>query len=258
MSKIVTLSKFYYGTTVTINNRSIDFSEFGPELRATLKAGSYSATEYAAELQRALREAGSQTYTVIFNRTNQKITITAPSNFILKRASGSRVGTSAWVMMGFGLGSDLSGTNTYTASGIMGSVYRIQYPVSDFIDPNHNLVKENAVVNTTPVGNVQQISFGDGIRITMNMPIITNKLGLKNTPFYENATGIADFMTFIKFCMTKAKVEFMQDVAAPSSFVKCFLEATKQDKEARRFVLQNIGDPEFYESGVLSFRKVLA
>jgi len=257
MSKITTLSQIFYGTTVTINNRAIDFDEGGPELQATLRVGSYSATEYAAEFQRAMREAGTQAYVVIFNRATQKITLTAPSNFTLRRSTGTRLGTSAWVMSGFGLGANLTGTNSYTAANIMGSVYKCQYPVADYLDPEHNVIKEASNVNSTPVGIVQQASFGDGIRITADIRLITNRTGLKNTPFYENVNGVADFMAFIRFAMTKGALEFMPDVATPSYFVKCYLEGTKQDKDGRRFALENMSDPEFYRSGTLTFRKVL-
>lgn len=257
MSKITTLSQFFYGTTVTISNRSIDFDEGGSELRATLRVGVYSASEYAAEVQRAMREAGTQAYLTAFNRTTGRLSISAPSNFTLRRATGTRIGTSAWVMMGFGLGINLTGSNGYMSAGQMGSRYRCQYPVSEYTDPTHNIIKENSNVNSTPVGIVQQVSFGDGIRITMNIRLITNRTGLKTTPFFENATGITDFMTFIKFAMTKGRVEFMPDVASPGSFQKCYLESTKDDKDARRFVLKNMKDPEYYESGELTFRKVL-
>lgn len=257
MSKIITLSQFFYGTSVTINNRAIDFNEGGPEIKATLKVGAYSLTTYAAEVQRAMREAGTQAYIVTFNRATQKITISAPSNFALLRSTGSRVGTSAWVMMGFGTGANLTGANSYLAPSIMGSVYKTQYPVSDYTDPEHVIVKENATSNTTPVGIVQQASFGDGIRITANIRVITNQIGLQNTPFYENVNGKADFMTFIRFALTKGYLEFMPDVSNPSYFIKCYLEGTKQDKDGRKFILENMKVPEFYQSGTLTFRKVL-
>jgi hypothetical protein len=257
MSKITTLSQIFYGTTVSSSNRAIDFNEGGSELKATLKVGAYSATDYAAEVQRAMREAGSQAYAVAFNRATQKITISAPSNFTLLRSTGSRIGTSAWVMMGFGTGANLTGTNSYLAPSILGSVYKTQYPVDDYIDPEHVVIKENSTTNSTPTGVVQQASFGDGIRITANIRVITNQLGLKNTPFYENANGISDFMTFIRFALTKGYLEFMPNIANPSYFIKCYLEGTKQDKDGRKFVLENMKVPEFYQSGTLTFRKVL-
>lgn len=257
MSTIKTLSKFYFGTTVDGNTRSLDFSEGGPELQATLRIGSYSATEYAAEWQRALREAGSQNYVVVFNRTTQKLTVSAPLTFQLLRGTGTRVGSGPWVVSGFGTGADLTGANTYTAANICGKVYYPQYILADFVSDTDSLVKESATVNTTPAGLVQQVSFGDSFRVEMNIRVITDKVGLKNTNFVENANGIAAAREFISFLLTKGRVEFMRDKDTPANFIKCFLESTKEDKDGRRFVLKNMGVPDFYETGTLVFRKVL-
>lgn len=258
MSKIVTLSRFYFGTTVSTQNRSIDFNEGGSELQATLKVGAYSVTEYAAEWQRALREAGTQAYVVAFNRTTQKITVSAPLSFTLLRATGTRLGTSTWTMSGFGTGLDLTGTNSYLAPNICGQRYDVQFPVNNYTDEVDSIVKENATVNTTPAGLVQMVSFGDGTRVEMNIRVITNKLDLKNANFVENANGVSDARNFMAYLLTKGRVEFMKDKTVPSAFLKCFLEGTKEDKDGRKFVLKNMKVPDFYETGTLTFRKVLA
>lgn len=258
MSKIVTLSRFFYGTTVTIQNRSIDFDEGGPELQATLKVGSYSLTEYAAEWQRALREAGTQAYVVTLNRATQKITASAPLNFTLRANTGSRVGTGAWLMAGFTTAANYTGANSYLAPNIAGKKYDVQYPVNDYVADGDNIVKENATVNSTPAGLVQQVSFGEGSRVQMNIRVITNQTGLKGDLYFENANGISDAKDFMAYLLTKGRVEFMPDKNTPASFVKCFLESTKEDKDARKYILKNMGVPEFYETGTLTFRKVLS
>ena len=257
MSTIKTLSRFYFGTAISSTNRSLDFSEGGPELQATLKVGSYSATEYAAEWQRALREAGSQNYVVSFNRTTQKLTVSAPLSFELLRGTGTRIGSGPWAMSGFGTGADLTGANTYTATNICGERYDPQYILADFVSDEDSVVKESATVNTTPAGLVQQVSFGESFRVEMNIRVITDILGLKNANFIENANGISDARNFIAYLLTKGRVEFMRDKDTPTEYIKCFLESTKEDKEGRRFVLKNMGVPDFYETGVLVFRKVL-
>lgn len=257
MSTLKTLSRFFYGTTVTIYNRSIDFDEGGPELQATLKVGTYSLTEYAAEWQRALREAGSQAYIVSLNRSTQKITVSAPNPFTLLRGTGSRVGTGAWVMGGFGAGSDLTGANSYLSPNICGKRYDPQYLLFNYVAPEHSIVKEQATVNSTPAGIVQQASFGDGVRIEMNIRVITNKTGLKLSPFVENANGISDALEFISYLLTKGRVEFMPDKDTPASFTKCYLEGTREDRDAKKFTLKNMKVPDFYETGDLIFRKVL-
>lgn len=258
MSTLKTLSKFYYGTTVTTQNRSIDFSEGGPEIQATLKVGSYTATEYAAEWQRALREAGTRAYTCSFNRTTAKLSVTSPSGpFSLLSNTGSRAGTSAWTMSGFTTASDKTGSLTYTGTNIVGSVYYPQYILEKYSNPDHVIVKEGASVNITPQGTVTQISFGDGTRITMNMILITDITTITNKNFVPNANGISEFMTFMRFLLTKGLVEFMPDKDTPATFYKVFLEGTADDRQAAKFKLKNMKVPDIYETGELTFRKVL-
>lgn len=257
MSTLRTLSRFFYGHTVTTQNRSIDFDEGGSELRATLKVGTYSATEYAAEWQRAIREAGSQAYVVSLSRSTQKLTVSAPLNFTLRRGSGSRLGTSAWSMAGFGSGADLGPSTAFTAANITGKRYDPQYKVFDYTDPDHSIVKENATAADTPAGLVQKVSFGDGTRIEMNIKPVTNITGLTNDGFINNSNGVSDLLDLISYLMTGGRVEFMKDKDTPSQFVKCYLESTKQDRDAKKFTLSNMKVPDFYETGTLVFRKVL-
>lgn len=257
MSRINTLSQFFYGTTVTILNRAIDFDEGGGFLTATLRVGSYSVTEYAAEVQRAMREAGTQAYVVTFNRSTGLMTISAPFNFEINIATGPRAGTGAYTMMGFTGLVDLIGANSYTGNALCGDRYVTQYVVNDYVRDEHNIVKENGTVNSTPAGLVQQVTYGDGSRIQMNIRVITDKTDLKLDPFFNNPTGIADFMRFIAFALSKGTLEFMPDKDLPNTFFKVYLESTREDRSALRFTLKNMKTPDFYESGTLVFRKVL-
>jgi hypothetical protein len=161
-------------------------------------------------------------------------------------------------MAGFGTGANLTGSTSYLAGAITGKRYDPQYILKDYISDEDSLVKESGTVNDTPSGLVQQISFGDGSRIEMGIHVITNKTGLKNANFVENVNGKADALDFMAYLLNKGKVEFMPDKATPSQFVKCYLESTKQDKDAKRFTLLNMKVPDFYESGTLIFRKVLS
>jgi hypothetical protein len=199
---------------------------------------------------------GALTFTVTFTRSTQKITIAAGSNFSLMVATGTNVANTAFTMMGF-TGADLGGATTRTGNNVTGSVYYPQYIVDKYISEAHGVIKENASVNSTPNGLVNQISFGDGARIEMNIRIITNKVGLIDPDFYENASGVSDFLTFMTYLLKKSKVEFMPDKDTPATFVKCYLESTAEDKDARKFTLKNMKFPDFYESGVLTFRKIL-
>lgn len=256
MSKITTLSKFYFGTDVTLQNRALDFSEGGPEIQATLNIGTYSLTEFAAEIQRAMNVAGSQIYSVTVNRTTQKITIASLGTFELLRGTGSRAGNAIWTLMGFGSGGDLTGYTSYQGANIAGYSYTTQYKLSDYISDEDNLVKENSVVNDTPAGIAQAVNFGDGSRIEMNIPIITDLTNLKLPVFYNNPNGVNDARFFIKYILSKKRIEFMPDMNNPNTFFKVYLESTSQDRDGKRWVLKNITH-NIYESGKLIFRKVL-
>jgi len=226
------------------------------EIQVDLKVGAYSLTNYAKEIQRALREGGTQAYVVIVNRSTRRLTISAPLPFSLLAGTGTRIGTGVWQTAGFSA-TDLTGFSTYTGQNGAGKEYLCQYPLDDYTNPDHVIVKESATVNNTPLGIVQQTSFADGKRLSMNMKLITNKLGLKNKNFVENANGINDFMFFMAFLMTKGQVEFIPDVDLPINFTTLYLEKTKEDSNALRFQLKNIF-VDIYESGTLTFRKVIA
>lgn len=257
MSTITTLSRFFYGHTVTSANRSIDFSEDGStELQATLAVGSYSATEYAAEWQRALRAAGTKAYTVTLNRTTRKLTVTSPSGtFELWAASGSRAGTGAWETAGFDTATDKTGSLAYTGEDGSGRQYDPQMVVDQYLSFDHSKVKEQGTVNETPAGITQVIHYGDGSRAEMVIRPITD-LNLQNTSFVYSATGVADFLDFIAYCQTKGRLEFMPDKTSPASFTKCVLESTEQDRNGMKFELKNLAR-NIYSSGRLVFRKVL-
>lgn len=255
MSTLQTLSSFYYGTTVTLQNRSIDFNEGGPELQATIKVGSYSLTDYAAAVQLAMREAGTQDYVVTVNRTTRQLTITAPIAFTLLANTGSRVGTGAWTMMGYAA-TDVTGTSLQGGSGA-GSVYRPQYLLKNYTSAEDYKTKESASVVVSASGKVQTLQFGDGNRIKMNITVITDKVNLKQPVFYSNASGVSDARAFIDFLITKGTCEFMPDFATPNNYVRVLLESSKTDRNGVAIELQNMGVPDFYETGDLTFRKVL-
>lgn len=255
MSTIKTLSRFFYGTAVTRLVWAVDFNEGAGELQATLAVGNYSLTEYGVELQRALRAAGSQAYVVSLNRTTRKFTISAPLNFSLLAGTGTRIGVGAWSMIG-AAATDKTGANTYTMENGAGSEYNPQYYLDGYTKEGHSIELEDAAVSSTPVGYSQIASFGDGSRVPMNIRLITNKTGLKNTGFVANLNGESDFLTFIKYAMKKGRLEFMPDKTTPATFIKCFLESTSEDRDARKFKLKNMA-VDIYESGTLTFRKVL-
>jgi hypothetical protein len=255
MSTITTLSAFTYGHTVTLDNRSVDFSEGGPEIQGNLEVGNYSLEEYAAEWERMLNTFGTFTYTVSVDRSTGKLQFTASSSVTFLAGTGTRIGTGAWEMAGFDP-SDQLGTS-FQSDNRSGKLYRPQYLLDNYTSPDHYKVKESAAVNISASGQVQVLSFGDGSRMKCNIKAITNKTGLKIDPWYENASGISDALDFLEYIITKGKVEFMPDIDTPNTFFKLLLDSTKEDRSGVAFELKNMKTPDVYESGDLTFREVL-
>ena len=258
MSKITTLSTFYYGFIVTKDNNVINFSEGGPEITAKLRINDYTATEYAAEIQTQMRIAGTQNYICTFNRVTRKLTISAPLNFSLLTNTGSQQAVAIWDMAGFTIATDKTGNNSYTAEKAAGFEYRPQLTLTDYLSPEDNLVKESAAVNISANGVVQVLEFGDGRRMKCIIRGATNKIGMKNKPFFENLTGLDDLRKFMRFLVTKSKFEFMPDVDDRAVFYSLLLDSNDANQRGTSFEIKNMkGSNDYYEVGPLTFREVI-
>lgn len=256
MSKILTRSVFYYGLRITNENCGFDFSEGGSEISARLNNGDYTLETLKSEILRMLNEQGNNSYSINIDRDTRIIEILSDGDFELLISSGSQSLKSCWATIGFVYGSDLVGSDAYSGSVGAGKEYITQYPLKNYLSERDYRVKEDATFNVTPVGIGQSVSFGNGARIRMNITLITNIIDLKNKNFYSNPSGIEDFLDFIDYCMDKSVVEFMENVDDRNYTSKVFLETTAQDRDAFTFTLTTLAK-DFYESGLLIFRKVL-
>lgn len=257
MSTLKTLSTFYYGFLITKENQNMNFDEGTGELTAVLKVGDYTFDEIILALQNAFNLVGSNEYVVTGDRDTRKITISADSNFDLLVASGSQAGTTAFNLIGF-TGSDRVSDDEYEGNIGAGYEYRPQTLLKDYIQPEDYELKESAVVSTSANGQVQTVAFGDGARMQCNIIAASNLTGLKNQDYYYNATGLQDLRNFLKYLITKSKIEFMPDIDNRDSFYKLLLESTEADKSGIAFKIKNMnGSNNYYQSGVLLFRKVI-
>jgi hypothetical protein len=259
MSRINTLSTFYYGFNVTNANNAINFSEAGgPEITTYLTINDYTLTSYALEIAQRMTLAGTQTYTATVDRVTRKITISAPGAFELLTATGSQQAIAIWNLAGFTTIADKTGDSTYEGENAAGFEYRPQLTLFDYLALEDNLVKESSSVNISANGVVQTISFGDGQRMECGIRGATNLTGLKIKPFFENANGRQALRDFMNYLITKSKVEFMPDVADRNTFYELLLDSTSADRNGTRYKIENMkGANDFYETGPLVFRKVI-
>ena len=258
MSALNTLSVFYYGTTITRDNKYLNFDEGGGELSAEIPVNDYSLQEFADIIAETMSLTGTQEYTATVNRATRKITISAPANFTLMTGTGSQIGSAPWALMGFTNLTDYTGANSYVGTVGAGYEYRPQLLLNQYIKPEDYEVKESAVVNQSANGVVQTLQFGDGQRMQCNIRGASNETGIKTDPYFENVNGIQDLRNFMKYLITKSKIEFMPDVDTRGTYYKLLLETTDADRSGTKFIIKNMdGSNKFYETGTLMFRKVI-
>lgn len=256
---LTTLSKFYFGHTVTSENNLIDFKEgAGPELTATLTVGDYSLTEYAAEIKRVLDAAGALTYTVTFSRSTRVITITTTSTFSLLVSSGTHIGTGAFSMMGF-TGADRTGASTYAGNTGSGSSFQPQFVLQDHVSSDDEQRSVEATVIRSASGRVEVVTFGTERFVTGRMRWNTNLLQPSNGPITSSVTGLSDLRTFMQYITTKAKVEYMPDKDTPSTYETVILESNEENPNGSGYKLReryDIGLPGYFDTSILKFRVI--
>lgn len=255
---IKTRSLFYYGQTIDETNFSLDFSEGGGELQATLSIGEYSLETFAVEIARAMNIVAGQVYTVTVDRTTRKITISAPGNFELLVSSGSRSGTHVFSLIGF-TGADRTGADNYEGNNGSGSEYRPQMVLTNYLDPGLNEEDVSANVNESGSGAVIEVfSFGSRSFTEFNIQYITDKVQGVNSIVDQNLSGVDDAVAFMQYSRTKAVMEFMPDLNDTSTFHNIILEKTKSSSKGVGFRLNKMFKPgveDYYETGMILFRK---
>lgn len=254
---ISTHSIFYFGHTVDQDNYAIDFNEGGAELQADLAIGGYTLTEFAAEIERALNEAGALTYTVTVTRATQVITVAASGTFSLLASSGTRTGTGAFELMGF-TATDKTGAATYTGSVASGSSYDTQFILQSYVDSAHFKKGRNPTVLQSASGAVTEIfKYGDDMFFKFNFKWVTDIRMPEDGWIRWRPTGVASLVTFMDYLITKAPVEFMPDEDDVDTYYKVVLESTPEDKNGVGYQLKEATDrglPGFFETGVLTLR----
>jgi hypothetical protein len=253
-----TFSVFYYGHVVTADNNIINFDEGSGEFSAELDVGSYTLTQYAAEVARAMTLEGNQVYTVDVNRSTRVLTISAPGNFSLLCSTGSQNASAAWSMMGFSTSSDRTGTNTYAANSGSGSQFAPQFILQDHVDSDHWIQAADATVNETANGEVEVVRFGSKSFFQCNIMYITN-ITQDGTIIQTNGSGVSNALAFMNALIQKAPIEYMPDIDDRETYESLLLESTPESRDGVGFRLREMYDkglPGYFETGNLKFRVI--
>jgi hypothetical protein len=253
-------SAFYYGHTINRANQYLNFRDSGlvapAQYAATLSIGSFTITQFGNIVAQAMNAVGAQEYTVSLDRATRKFTISADNNFELLISSGNNASISIFNLLGFN-GSDLSGSNSYTADSVSGEAYITQTPLKNLSDFINNKEKAEAAVKTTPNGIVEVVSYSVLERLKCDLPLITNYTPQRY--IRETATGIEEARAFMDYAIDKAPLEFVYDYQNPDNFVPCILDKTKTSPKGVGYELREkvtASLPGYYELTGLQFLKI--
>lgn len=257
---IKTKSVFYYIDGITSDNLYMNFIEpnqLNIELTAELRIGTYSMSQLVTEVQRALNDAGDNVYTVVFDRDTRIVTISADDDFDLLVTTGANSGASTYSLLGYT--SNKSGSDTYDADEAFGSSYEPQYFFQDYKDVDNNVDGIRASVNESASGVIEVVTFGRRSFYEFNIKWITDKAQSKSSPFDEDLNALQNSRDFLDFAITKQNLEFMKDKSDRNTFDVVLLESTRKSRQGTSYELRELlgqGLDEYYETGILKFRKV--
>jgi hypothetical protein len=255
---LTTHSLIYYGHTIDEDGYIFDFSEGGAELNAVLGIGSYTLTEFADELARALNDAGDLDYTVTVNRATRKLTIAASGTFQILCSSGSHVGgVSISPLAGF-TGANRTGSASYLGNAASGSAYSTQFIAQNHVASGNEQGVAYGTQNKSASGKVEVVSFGNESFVEFNLKYVTN-IVTGSDHIRDDATGVEKLQALMQYLIVKGPIEFMPDEDDTATFESLLLETTPEDSKGLKYKLKEMygqGLPGFFETGVLKFRVV--
>lgn len=253
-----TYSKFYYITPISDDNFYLNFDEGAGELTATIRIGEYAISDVAEQIEAALNAVGLDTYTVTFDRVERLFTISSTGTFSLLISTGSQVGLDVFTLLGF-TGADTAVASTHTSNQAAGSVYIPQFKLQDYVSQEDYREAASASIAETANGLVEVVSFGQKKFIEMNIMFCTDIEQPSYGPILNNATGVSDVRNFLRFCINKYPLEFIEDKDNPAVFEKVLLEKTKSSPTGTGYKLDEMVNknlPGYYETGLLTFRLI--
>lgn len=254
---IKTRSQFYFGHEIDKTQHFISIDEGGGELTVELTPSGYTFSELAIELERALNESGSFTYTVTANRSDRKYTISSTGVFSLLAGTGSYLGSDAYFRLGFNY-ADKTGLSTYTSDFSSGSVFRPQLPLFDYTPSSHIEGSLQATQDESGSGAVEVVSFGTVNYMECDIRFITNRKDKPDIIEYDS-TAVETCMEFLSYIRKKNRVEFMPDRDDLNTFEKFILFKSAKSNtgiEVKLEEMSSMNIQDYYQTGLLTFRKV--
>lgn len=258
MSALENHSKFYYGWQITNSNKYIDFNDGSGVKTATLKVGYYSSSELMIEIKKKMDALSSLDFSITFNRTTRKFTISSGSIFSLLFSTGPNAAQSTSILLGY-TATDKTSSSSYLSESVSGYEYKTQFYIQSYKDTSTNRKAIDGTVNKSASGAIEVIKFGNERFMEGEFLFITNIIQESISIIRTNQQGREDFIQFIEWCTEKAPVEFMKIENDPSTYQQFVLESTPSDSKGLDYDLIEMYDrglAYYYRSGTLKFRLI--
>jgi hypothetical protein len=255
MSALKNHSSFFYGWKIDLQTRYIDFNDGAPKT-AILKTGTYTSSSLALEIKKQMDSLSSLDFTVTFDRTTRKFTISSTAPFSLLFSTGPYAGQSAASVIGY-TATDKTASSSYLAENVSGYEYKTQLYLQSYKPTSLNRKAIDGVVNKSASGKTEVVKFGNERFMSCEMTFITNIIQEPGSIVRTNMTGREDFVQFIEWCTEKAPLEFMENESDVSTFQEFILESTEADSKGLDYDLIETYDknlPYYYRSGKLKFK----
>jgi hypothetical protein len=255
---IQTRSAFIYDTRIYPQKNLISFDEGSGEIVAEIEAKDWAFSEIAQAIEDAMNAVGGQEYTVTLSFDTRLITISASSNFSLNGTLASEPALLANSRLGFQLGTNYSGFNSYSGINPFGKVYVPQFLLQSYSPPE--LSKESIGANyyESASGDGELVRLGQKQIVEMNITLATNLPQSERSPIKNNPQGKDQLIELMDHLIDKSKVEFLEDKDAPDNSMILRLESTLGYGDGTGFKLKELyaqGAPEYFETGILTFRR---
>lgn len=255
---INTFSKFYYGLTITGENKYLDFDEGSGELTAEIQTGSYTLEDLAQAVENALNLAGIYSYVVSVNRSSRVLTIqsTSPVSWLAATGTHAVLGFGAFEALGYPA-TDVSSVTSFVASEGIGSVYLPQYLLQDYVDEKDSRRNRFATVSMSASGKVQMQSFGVDRFFEFSINYATDIPQPIGSPIVGNQNGVSELRALMQWLKDKNAVEFMPNKDDVTNYYRIVLESSPGAADGSGYkLLEKYGDglPGYFDTGVLTFR----
>jgi hypothetical protein len=257
---INTYSLFFYGKTITSENRSFVFSEgSGSDISVSIASGNYSITALTNAMSRALNNSSPNAliYSVAFNRTTFKTVISANGAFSIKNAT---LQSPLLTEIGFD-DSDFLGVTSATSQGASVTAFEPQFLLQDYVSPERNAAMVSASELVSASGKTQIVRFGIKREVKFDIRWANDYQQGSDSWIKYNPNGIKNLNDFLLHCVEKNIVEFMPDIDTRSTYYRMILVSTEASGDGTAYSLKerfDLNASNYYDSGALTFRLVEA